>query len=243
MTATADGHDFEVRNRVEHFHGNVISLVSETVAMPGGRVGLVSFGVPEPRILPPRGGRDARVALGRVLASDVIAAVDAPPFDRSNVDGFAVRAVDTTGAGDASPKRLTLNAEVIARGHAPATTVAPGTATALATGGMLPRGADAVVMIEYTDLVETDDGPAIDVRRAVAPGHFLSFAGSDMARGDDREAGLRLIADYAALVEQQHLVALRVEQPPVLRRAAGTRAAMRSTVRRLASTMASSDPS
>jgi len=123
-------------------------------------------------------------ALGRVLASDVIAAVDAPPFDRSNVDGFAVRAVDTTGAGDASPKRLTLNAEVIACGHAPATTVAPGTATALATGGMLPRGADAVVMIEYTDLVETDDGPAIDVRRAVAPGHFISFAGSDMARGE-----------------------------------------------------------
>jgi molybdopterin molybdotransferase/putative molybdopterin biosynthesis protein len=123
-------------------------------------------------------------ALGRVLAADVVAAVDAPPFDRSNVDGFAVRAVDTAGAGDAAPRRLTLNAEVIACGHAPALAVAEGTATALATGGMLPRGADAVVMIEYTDLVEADDGPAIDVRRAVAPGQFISFAGSDMARGE-----------------------------------------------------------
>ena len=123
-------------------------------------------------------------ALGRVLASDVVAAVDAPPFDRSNVDGFAVRAADTAGASDASPKRLKLNAEVIACGHAPSMTVAPGTATALATGGMLPRGADAVVMIESTDLIETNEGPAIDVRRAVAPGQFIGFAGSDMARGE-----------------------------------------------------------
>ncbi|MPZ55547.1 MAG: molybdopterin biosynthesis protein [Rhizobiales bacterium] len=123
-------------------------------------------------------------ALGRVLAGDVVAAVDAPPFDRSNVDGFAVRAADTAGASDAVPRRLQLNAEVIACGHAPAIAVAPGTATALATGGMLPRGADAVVMIEHTDLVEAKDGPAIEVRRAVAPGQFISFAGSDMARGE-----------------------------------------------------------
>ena len=53
-------------------------------------------------------------ALSRVLAVDVVAPVDAPPFDRSNVDGFAVRAVDTVGAGDGAPRRLRLNAEVIA---------------------------------------------------------------------------------------------------------------------------------
>jgi putative molybdopterin biosynthesis protein len=123
-------------------------------------------------------------ALGRTLAADVVAAVDSPPFDRSNVDGFAVRAADTTGASDAAPKRLKLNAEVIACGHAPAITVVPGTASALATGGMISRGADAVVMIEHTDLIEAADGPAIDVRRAAAPGQFISFAGSDMARGE-----------------------------------------------------------
>ena len=57
-------------------------------------------------------------ALGRVLAHDVVAAVDAPPFDRSNVDGFALRAADTIGASDSVPKKFTLNGEVIACGHA-----------------------------------------------------------------------------------------------------------------------------
>ena len=83
-------------------------------------------------------------ALGRVLAGDVLAASDAPPFDRANVDGFAVRAADTAGATDAAPKRLRLNAEVLVCGRAPELTVAPGSATAIATGGVVPRGADRV---------------------------------------------------------------------------------------------------
>ncbi len=122
-------------------------------------------------------------ALGRVLASDIVAAVDAPPFDRSNVDGFAVRAADTIGAGDGRPKVLTLNAEVIACGEPPALEVAPGTATAIATGGVIPRGADAVVMIEQTELIE-EEPPRIELRRAVSPGQFISYAGSDIARGE-----------------------------------------------------------
>jgi putative molybdopterin biosynthesis protein len=122
-------------------------------------------------------------ALARVLAHDVVAAVDAPPFDRSNVDGFALRAADTIGAGDTNPKIFLLNAEVIACGHAPALAVAPGTATAIATGGVIPRGADAVVMIEHTELIE-QSAPAIELRRAAAPGQFVSYAGSDIARGE-----------------------------------------------------------
>ena len=122
-------------------------------------------------------------ALGRVLAADVVAAVDAPPFDRSNVDGFAVRAADTLGASDAAPKVLQLNAEVIACGDQPALQVAPGTATAIATGGVIPRGADAVVMIEHTDMTE-GHVPGIEVRRAAPPGQFVSYAGSDIARGE-----------------------------------------------------------
>jgi putative molybdopterin biosynthesis protein len=123
-------------------------------------------------------------ALGRVLSGDVIAPVDAPPFDRSNVDGFAVRAADTQGASDAAPRRLALNGEVIACGVQPAIEVAPGSATTVATGGVIPRGADAVVMIEHTELIEAAAGPEIDVRRAVAPGQFISYAGSDIARGE-----------------------------------------------------------
>jgi putative molybdopterin biosynthesis protein len=123
-------------------------------------------------------------ALGRVLARDIIAPIDVPPFDRANVDGFALRSADTVGASDGAPRRFRLNGEVIVCGHAPALEVTPGSATTIATGGMLPRGADAVVMIEHTDLVEEGGMPAIDVRRAVAPGQFISYAGSDIARGE-----------------------------------------------------------
>jgi len=122
-------------------------------------------------------------ALGRVLAHDIAAPIDVPPFDRSNVDGFALRAADTAGANAATPRRLALNAEVLACGHPPKLTVAPSTATAIATGGMIPRGADAVVMIEHTELIDAV-APAIDLRRAVAPGQFVSYAGSDIARGE-----------------------------------------------------------
>ncbi len=122
-------------------------------------------------------------ALGRVLAQDVAAPIDVPPFDRANVDGFAVRAADTVGASDAAPRRLILNPEVIVCGHAPALEVSAGAATTIATGGVVPRGADAVVMIEQTDLVE-GAAPAIDLRRAAAPGQFISYAGSDIARGE-----------------------------------------------------------
>jgi molybdopterin molybdotransferase/putative molybdopterin biosynthesis protein len=123
---------------------------------------------------------DART---RVLCGDVIAPVDAPPFDRSNVDGFALRAADTIGASDGNPKIFALNAEVIACGHVPALTVMPGTCTAIATGGVIPRGADTVVMIEQTELIEKGH-PRIELRRAATPGQFVSYAGSDIARGE-----------------------------------------------------------
>ncbi|HZP68692.1 MAG TPA: molybdopterin biosynthesis protein [Pseudolabrys sp.] len=119
----------------------------------------------------------------RVLAKDIVAAVDAPPFDRSNVDGFAVRATDTVGAADGNPKVLRLNPEVIACGHMPTEVVTAGTCTAIATGGVIPRGADAVVMIEQTELIEHGT-PRIELRRAVLPGQFISYAGSDIARGE-----------------------------------------------------------
>jgi putative molybdopterin biosynthesis protein len=122
-------------------------------------------------------------ALGRLLAHDIAAPIDVPPFDRANVDGFALRAADTAGATEATPRRLVLNAEVLACGHAPKLTVAPGTATTIATGGVVPRGADAVVMIENTELIDAA-APAIDLRRTAAAGQFISYAGSDIARGE-----------------------------------------------------------
>ncbi len=119
-------------------------------------------------------------ALGRVLAHDVVAPLDVPGFDRSNVDGFAVQARDTFGASEDRPSSLTLNAEVLATGKVPAQPVLPGTATAIATGAVVPRGADAVVMIEDTDAA----GAALHVRRPVAPGANITFAGTDIGRGE-----------------------------------------------------------
>ena len=148
-------------------------------------------------------------ALGRVLAQDVTAPIDVPPFDRANVDGFAVRAADTLGASPGTPKRLLLNSEVIACGIAPDLEVVPGATTAIATGGVIPRGADAVVMIEHTELVEGDAAPAIDLHRAVASGQYISYAGSDIARGEtllrrgtqigSREIGMLAACGFAAI--------------------------------------------
>ena len=123
-------------------------------------------------------------ALGRVLAEDVAAPIDVPPFDRSGVDGFAVRAADLAAAGEGAPVRLALNAETIACGVAPRLAVAPRTATPIATGGPIPRGADAVVMIEHTEPAETPEGMGVEVRRATSPGQHVGFAGSDIARGE-----------------------------------------------------------
>jgi molybdenum cofactor synthesis domain-containing protein len=120
-------------------------------------------------------------AVGRALAEDIVASIDVPPFDRSNVDGFAVRSADLAAANEARPVRARLNDEVIACGTAPKKPVLSGTATSIATGGTLPRGADAVVMIEHTQPVGHN---AIEIRRAASPGQFVSYAGSDIARGE-----------------------------------------------------------
>ena len=101
---------------------------------------------------------DVAVALGRVLARDVLADSDVPSFDRSNVDGFAVRAADTFGVSEEEPRQLQLLDETITTAVVPQCDVVPGTAVAIATGAMLPRGADSVVMIEDTD---TLDWPAL----------------------------------------------------------------------------------
>ncbi|HEY7191333.1 MAG TPA: molybdopterin biosynthesis protein [Vicinamibacterales bacterium] len=149
--------------------------------------------------LSPRGidrvGLDA--ALGRVLAADVVAPVDVPSFDRSNVDGFAVVAEDTFGASEEVPRRVALVGEVIHTGVVPITIVRRGLAVAIATGGMVPRGADAVVMVEHADPVES--GPAnlsavalakaeaghfVHIRRAVTAGSGVSFAGTDITAGE-----------------------------------------------------------
>jgi putative molybdopterin biosynthesis protein len=132
-------------------------------------------------------------ALDRVLACDVVAEVDVPGFDRSNVDGFALQASDTYGAMEETVHTLRLNPEVLAPGIVPRHEVRAGIATPIATGGMLPRGADAVVMVEHTELASSREGECVEVRRAVTPGENVSHAGTDIARGETvLRAGQRL---------------------------------------------------
>jgi hypothetical protein len=98
--------------------------------------------------------------------------------------GFAVRADDTVGATERAPKPLVLNNEILTPGALPQLTIAPGTATLIATGGMVPRGADAVIMVEHTETRDDVATTVIKVRRAAAAGQFIAFAGSDLARGE-----------------------------------------------------------
>ncbi len=111
---------------------------------------------------------------------DVLADGDVPAFDRSNVDGYALRAEETYGATENATRSLRINAEEIATGIVPSAAVSPGTATVIATGGMLPRGADSVLMVEHARV----DGDRLIVSRPVAPGANVSFTGTDMAQGE-----------------------------------------------------------
>ena len=124
-------------------------------------------------------------ALGRVLASDVAAGVDVPGFDRASVDGFAIRAEDTAGAAEGTPTVLEVNGEVLTPGVEPRVAVVAGAASVIATGGVVPRGADAVVMVEQTELREEQGAPMrVEVRRPAFAGQFIAAAGSDVSRGE-----------------------------------------------------------
>lgn len=114
---------------------------------------------------------------GRFLAAPVRVLEDVPTFDRSTVDGYAVRAEETFGAGESLPALFELVEEVRMGGIAPG--IAPGEAAYVPTGGMLPKGADAVVMIEDTMAA----GPMLHVLRQVAPGENRIRRGEDLARG------------------------------------------------------------
>jgi molybdopterin molybdotransferase/putative molybdopterin biosynthesis protein len=149
-------------------------------------------------------------AHGRVLAADVRAEIDVPGFDRSNMDGFAVRAEDSFGASEEAPRRLRLTGETIPTGIAPQREVGRGEASPIATGGMLPRGADAVVPVEVTDV----EGDVVVVRRASVPGGAVSFAGTDVGAGETvLFAGTRITSRESGV-----LAAIGAHEVAVLRR-------------------------
>ncbi|MDQ2917905.1 MAG: molybdopterin biosynthesis protein [Pseudomonadota bacterium] len=155
-----------------------------------------------------------RDALNRVLADDIVSMIDVPGFDRSNVDGFALQAKDTFGAMEEEPRTVRLNAEVLAPGIVPDETVIAGFATPIATGGMLPRGADAVLMVEHSEHADSADGSSLEIRRPVTSGENVSYAGTDIARGEIvLRAGQQLTSREIGV-----LAALGLAEIPVYRR-------------------------
>jgi len=122
-----------------------------------------------------------RDALDRVLAAPLVAPHDLPTFPRAPVDGYAVRAADTYGASASLPAYLSLAGEV-AMGRDAGVHLSVGQAVVVHTGGMIPPGADAVVMIEHTQAV---DGQNIEVYRPVAVGENVIQMGEDVRAGQE----------------------------------------------------------
>ncbi|MBK7448548.1 MAG: molybdopterin molybdenumtransferase MoeA [Anaerolineales bacterium] len=122
-------------------------------------------------------------ALGRVTAEDIISPHPLPEFPRTTVDGYAVRAQDTFGATDSLPAYLHLIGEV-PMGDEPTFVVGAGQCALIHTGGMLPKGADAVVMLEYTQTVGAEAShPEIEIFKSVADGENVIRIGEDVAKG------------------------------------------------------------
>src|SRR6185437_9119701 len=152
-------------------------------------------------------------ALRRVTAEPVRAPHPLPGFARSTVDGYAVRAADTYGASEGLPGYLTVTGAV-RMGAAPDVTVTAGSAVSMPTGGALPPGADAVVMIEYT--AEAMPG-TIEVVRPVAPGEGAVRADEDAAIGQEIiPAGRVLRPQDLGMLAAAGVTSVRVHARPVV---------------------------
>ena len=151
--------------------------------------------------------------LGRVLVEEVVAREDLPAYDRSAVDGFAVKSADTFGASAALPALLVSKGEV-KMGERAAFSLLPGECAAVWTGGELPRGADAMVMLEETQALS---GGLITVETSAAPGGHVVFRGDDVRAGDSLlPAGRRLgVRDIGLLAAQGVTEVLVAAEPRV----------------------------
>ena len=145
-------------------------------------------------------------AMGRVLAEDIAATEYVPDFDRSTVDGYAVRAKDTFGCTDAIPAILPLQGEVL-MGEGAQFPLNPEECVAVPTGGAVPKGADSVVMVEYTE--DYGDG-TIGISKSAAPGQNMIFRGDDVFPG-------KVVLEQGRVLSSQDIGALaaigRVQVP------------------------------
>jgi molybdopterin molybdotransferase len=150
---------------------------------------------------------------GRILAADIVSDINLPDFMRSTMDGYAVLAQSTFGASEGNPAYLNIKGEV-SMGTVPSFTVKTGEAAGIPTGGMLPEGADSVVMIEHT---ETIDDATIEVYRSVAPGQHVIEAGEDIKKGESiLSVGRKLRSQETGLLAALGKEYVKVYKRPVI---------------------------
>lgn len=150
---------------------------------------------------------------GRVLAEDIVSEVDLPDFNRATMDGYAVCASSTFGATEANPAYLDVKG-VIGMGESPCFYIGPGEAARISTGGMLPEGADSVVMIEHTQVI---DETTIEVAKSVAPGQHAVEVGEDIKKGEITLCrGQRLRPQETGLLAALGKVRVKVYKKPVI---------------------------
>jgi molybdenum cofactor synthesis domain-containing protein len=150
-------------------------------------------------------------ANGRVLARDVFSAADVPPFTRAAMDGYAVRAEDTSGASPAAPRSLR-RVETIYTGQVPQKTIGAGECAEIATGAPMPEGADAVVMVEETDV---DDGGRVSVFASATARQNIGRQGADIQKGQRvLQSGTWLNASRLGAIAALGLTELEVYEKP-----------------------------
>jgi molybdopterin molybdotransferase len=151
-------------------------------------------------------------ALGRTLARDIISAEDVPSFDKSAMDGYALRGAETFGASPTDPLSFRVIGEVLP-GDLGDLEVGPGEAVRIMTGGAFPKGADAVLMAEHT----TDRGDSVLVHGSVVPGRNVARAGEDILKGDKvLERGRVLRPQDLGVLASIRIVELEVTRRPVV---------------------------
>lgn len=145
-------------------------------------------------------------ALDRISAETIASDIDLPDFHRSTMDGYAVKASSTFGASESAPAFLNVKG-IVKMGTYPDFSVGPGEAAAISTGGMLPDGADSVVMVEHTEKI---DDATIEVYKSVAPGQHM------IERGEDFSLDQRVIATGQKLRSQEIGVLAAIGRPNAL---------------------------
>ena len=123
-------------------------------------------------------------ALGRIAAVPITARTNVPGFDRSNFDGFAIQSSGVVGATESRPVELELLPGKIPAGQKPVAIIGPGQAISISTGGMIPRGANAVCLVENTTIRDSNDKRVVVINRSSHAGSGISFAGSDISQGE-----------------------------------------------------------